>query len=60
MAVGALRSAGLVGLTLVVSRPTGSARTMTAADTAPPIQLDRYLALLAILLGLVLALLVIG
>jgi TPR repeat protein len=33
---------------------------MTAAETAPPIRLDRYLALLAILLGLVLALLVIG
>lgn len=33
---------------------------MTAADTVPPIRLDRYLALLAILMSLVLGLLVIG
>jgi hypothetical protein len=33
---------------------------MTAADTVPPIRLDRYLALLAILMALVLGLLVIG
>jgi hypothetical protein len=33
---------------------------MTAVDTAPPLRLDRYLALLAILMALVLGLLVIG
>lgn len=33
---------------------------MTAVDTAPPLRIDRYLALLAILMALVLGLLVIG